>query len=73
MKKSLKEKEFIFTFENGGWNSVWAKTKKGAEKKMKEKYLNPDGTPKNEHLVPRPGSATTLSDKDYQNLLRSFY
>lgn len=42
----LKRKQYIFTFEGGGWNTVWAKTKRGAVKAAIEKYkdsslLNP--------------------------------
>tara|TARA_R110000851_G_scaffold210757_1_gene363306 strand:+ start:138 stop:338 length:201 start_codon:yes stop_codon:yes gene_type:complete len=42
----LKTKEYMFTFEGGGWNTVWAKTKRGAIKTALKKYedsptLNP--------------------------------
>jgi hypothetical protein len=36
--KELKNKEYMFTFEGGGWNSVWAKTKRGAIKMAEKEY-----------------------------------
>jgi|TARA_B110000977_G_C10932631_1_gene437716 hypothetical protein len=30
--KVLLRKQYMFTFEEGGWNTVWAKTKRGAIK-----------------------------------------
>ena len=38
VKKSLVNKEYMFTFESGGWNTVWAKTKKGAIKAAVKEY-----------------------------------
>tara|TARA_B110000285_G_C14548690_1_gene348200 strand:- start:70 stop:267 length:198 start_codon:yes stop_codon:yes gene_type:complete len=29
---ATKRKEYMFTFEGGGWNTVWAKTLPGARK-----------------------------------------
>jgi len=34
----LKNKEYMFTFEGGGWNTVWAKTLKGAKKLAVKEY-----------------------------------
>jgi len=34
----LKLKEYMFTFEGGGWNTVWAKTLKGAKKQAVKEY-----------------------------------
>lgn len=48
MKKQVKLKEYIFNWEgSAGWNSVWAKTKRGAIKQAKEEWkdhpnLNPN-------------------------------
>jgi hypothetical protein len=56
----LKKKEFVFTFKSGGWNSVFAKTKRGAEKLMKEQYGDMD---------PIPGSCHVASEKEYMMLL----
>jgi len=34
----LKLKQYMFTFEGGGWNTVWAKTLKGAKKLAVKEY-----------------------------------
>ena len=36
--KELKTKQYMFTFEGGGWNTVWAKTKRGAIKMAVKEY-----------------------------------
>jgi len=38
MSKELKLKQYMFTFEGGGWNTVWAKTLKGAKKLAVKEY-----------------------------------
>ena len=43
---ALQVKEFMFNFEGGGWNTVYAKTKRGAITKALKEYkdsntLNP--------------------------------
>ena len=43
VKKKLSNKEYMFTFEEGGWNTVWAKTKKGAIKAALKEYKDSDG------------------------------
>ena len=43
VKKKLSTKEYMFTFEEGGWNTVWAKTKKGAIKAALKEYKGRDG------------------------------
>ena len=43
VKKKLSNKEYMFTFEEGGWNTVWAKTKKGAIKAAIKEYKSSDG------------------------------
>jgi hypothetical protein len=35
-------KEYMFTFEGGGWNTVWAKTRRGAIKAALKKYEDSD-------------------------------
>ena len=59
----LKKKEFIFSFEGGGWNSVYAKTRRGAEKLMKEQYCD---------MNPIEGSCHTVTTEQYRQLLNSF-
>ena len=34
----MKLKEYMFTFEGGGWNTVWGKTRKGAIKAALKEY-----------------------------------
>jgi predicted mannosyl-3-phosphoglycerate phosphatase (HAD superfamily) len=43
VKKKLSNKEYLFRFEEGGWNTVWAKTKKGAIKAALKEYKGRDG------------------------------
>lgn len=38
MSKELKLKQYMFTFEGGGWNTVWAKTLRGAKKLAVKEY-----------------------------------
>ena len=35
---SLKLKQYMFTFEGGGWNTVWAKTLRGAKRLAVQEY-----------------------------------
>jgi len=60
----LKTKEYMFTFEGGGWNTVWAKTKRGAIKTALKKYkdsptLNP--IPSSVHLATTEGLKVAMS------------
>ena len=38
MSKELKLKQYMFTFEGGGWNTIWAKTLRGAKKLAVKEY-----------------------------------
>jgi hypothetical protein len=71
----LKEKEYFFSFQGGGWNSVYAKTYKGAMREIRKVYLKKDGTPKNPELIPLPETAKEVEKnrETYEMLLRSFY
>ena len=42
MKNQLPRVEWMFTFEGGGWNSVYAKTKRGAITQALKEYKNDD-------------------------------
>ncbi len=60
----LKLKEYMFTFESGGWNTVWAKTKRGAIKVAMVEYkdypnLNP--IPSSFHVATERGLARAMS------------
>ena len=39
---SLELKEYMFTFEGGGWNTCWAKTLRGAKKLAVQQYADSD-------------------------------
>jgi len=60
----LKLKEYMFTFEGGGWNTVWAKTKRGAIKTALKEYsysttLNP--IPSSFHVATEEGLKVAMS------------
>jgi len=60
----LKRKQYMFTFEGGGWNTVWAKTLKGAIKAAEKEYkdsptLNP--IPSSVHLATEEGLNSAMS------------
>ena len=41
--KVLVRKQYMFTFEGGGWNTVWAKTLPGARRQALLEYGDDDG------------------------------
>ena len=60
----MKLKEYMFTFAGGGWNTVWAKTRKGAIKAAIKEYkdsptLNP--IPSSVHISTKEGMQVALS------------
>jgi hypothetical protein len=64
---ALKNKEYLYNFVGGGWNSEFAKTKKGAIKTAKARW----GT--DNRLVVDEKSFRVSTPSDYQNLLSLFY
>jgi len=62
----LKRKQYIFTFEGGGWNTVWAKTKRGAVKAAKEEY-------KDSSLLNPIESSVRLATKDVLDSAMSLF
>lgn len=38
----LKRKQYIYTFVGGGWNTEWAKTKRGAIRQAKDRWKGND-------------------------------
>jgi hypothetical protein len=64
---ALKNKEYLYNFVGGGWNSEFAKTKKGAIKAAKVRW----GT--DNRLVVDEKSFRVSTPSDYQNLLSLFY
>jgi len=63
----LKLKQYMFTFEGGGWNTVWAKTLKGAIKMAEKEYKD------SPNLNPIPSSVHLATEQGLQNALSLFY
>lgn len=57
-------KEYMFTFEGGGWNTVWAKTLRGARKEAIRQYADSDSLNPIEssvHLATKEGLRAAMS------------
>lgn len=67
VKKKLSNKEYMFTFEEGGWNTVWAKTKKGAIKAAIKEYKSSDG------LTVRVDSVHKATESGLKSAMGLFY
>lgn len=65
--KELQQKEYIFTFAEGGWNTVWAKTKRSAIKKAIKKYEYTD------KLNPIVDSVRLATNDVLQSAMSTFY
>ena len=63
----LKRKMYMFTFEGGGWNTVWAKTLKGAIKAAEKEYKD------SPTLNPIPSSVHLATEQGLQNAMSLFY
>jgi len=63
---SMKLKQFMFSFEGGGWNTVWAKTRKGAVKEATRKYFGSG-------LKPIPSSVHLATEDGLRSALALFY
>ena len=63
--KEVRMKTYLFGFVGGGWNSIDAKTKRGAIKAAREKY-SPD-------LQVDPNSFRIRTEPDERALLALFY
>lgn len=59
----LKNKQFVFSFVGGGWNSVWAKTKRGAIASAKKEYKY------SLTLIPDYNSFRVTTTEQYNSLL----
>tara|TARA_B110000908_G_scaffold157334_1_gene197381 strand:+ start:619 stop:828 length:210 start_codon:yes stop_codon:yes gene_type:complete len=69
MKKELPRVEWMFSFEGGGWNSVYAKTKKGAISVAMKEYKKSD-------ILNPISSSFKRVDKNpklYKSLMSLFY
>ena len=62
-----KLKQYMFTFEEGGWNTVWAKSLPGARKQAITEYKD------SPTLNPRVDSVHKATDAGMQNALSLFY
>lgn len=67
VKKKLSNKEYMFTFEEGGWNTVWAKTKRGAIKAALKEYKSCDG------LTVRVDSVHKATESGLKTAMNLFY
>ncbi len=63
----LKNKQYMFTFEGGGWNTVWAKTKRGAIKAALKEYKDSDS------LNPRIDSFHIATEEGLRAAMSLFY
>ncbi len=63
----IKNKQYMFTFEGGGWNTVWAKTKRGAIKAALKEYKDSDT------LNPRIDSFHVATEEGLRSALSLFY
>ena len=64
--KQLKFKQYMFTFEGGGWNTIHAKTKRGAIKAALLKYQS-------ENLIPRRDSFHVATESGLKSAMSLFY
>jgi hypothetical protein len=60
-------KQYMFTFEGGGWNTIWAKTKKGA---IKAALIEYKGSP---NLNPRLDSFHIATERGLESAMSLFY
>ena len=65
--KSIQLKQYMFTFEEGGWNTVWAKTLRGAKKLAIQQYKDYPT------LNPRVDSVHLATEKGLENAMSLFY
>ena len=62
-----KEKEYLFGFEEGGWNSIFATNKRKAIRLAKKKYKNDNG------LNPDESTFRINNDKEHYNALLGLF
>ena len=64
---ATKLKQYMFTFEEGGWNTVWAKSLPGARKQAIAEYKD------SPTLNPRMDSVHLATDDGLRNAMSLFY
>ena len=60
-------KQYMFTFEQGGWNTVWAKTLPGAKRQAIKEYKD------SENLTVRLDSVHLATKKGLESAMSLFY
>lgn len=63
----LKRKEFMFTFEEGGWDTVWSNSKQGAIKVALLKYRD------SKDLNPMPQSFCIATENGLKTAMLNFW
>jgi len=61
------KRRYIFVFEGGGWNTVWAKSLPGAKKQAALEYKG------REMLVPNLASVALCDDECLSAAMSTFY
>ena len=64
---ALENKEYLYNFVGGGWNSEFAKTKRGAIAQAKKRWAGIN------NLQVDTSSFRVSTPRDYQNLMSLFY
>lgn len=64
--KVIPNKQWMFNFTTGGWNTVYAKTKRGAIAQAAREY-------KTSNLIPNPKTFAVATDAAMKNALSLFY
>ena len=67
MAIEMELKEFMFTFEGGGWNTVWAKTRRRAVKEAVRQYAD------NPRLVVKESSVNLATKDGLKRAMALFY
>jgi hypothetical protein len=63
----LELKEYMFTFEGGGWNTCWARTLRGAKKLAVQQYADSDT------LNVKVSSVHLATEKGLKQAMSNFY
>lgn len=58
---ATKLKQYMFTFEGGGWNTVWAKSIPGARKQAAVEYPNLPARLDSFHVATREGMEAAMT------------
>ena len=64
---TMKRRKYMFTFESGGWNTVWATSKLEAIEEALEEYKDRDD------LKPRVDSFVVATDDGIKSAMSLFY